>query len=147
MRLMSAFKNQIRRVIWIQNRVRGQQKSIACKCEVIETYWTKLYGLLMRKAIWLNDHETKDLLFKIAGVPLEVKKCAIEYYVTQCRKLQAIAFLQWRYQFPSNTRQSQWALCDRIALKMKRFYSQNVTVKNQSLSDPEFDKRYELNQC
>ena len=67
----------------------------------MDAAWDKLFGKLMMKAIHLKDADTKKLLDKIVVIPPEVKVAVCKYYVDKCIQLGAIAFLQWRLQFPS----------------------------------------------
>ena len=72
--LRHRFLRLVAKVVYIQNKIRAQLKTKLCKAEVIETYWNKLYGQVMTKAIKFNDQKTKDLLFEITRIPASVKK-------------------------------------------------------------------------
>lgn len=72
--LRHRFLRLVAKVVYIQNKIRAQLKTKLCKAEVIETYWNKLYGQVMTKAIKFNDQKTKDLLFGITRIPASVKK-------------------------------------------------------------------------
>lgn len=85
----------------MQTRLRFRLHARETKEYAMDAAWDKLFGKLMTKAIEINDKETKLMLTEIAKVPEDVKVAVCKYYIDRCIKLGAIAFLQWRLEFPS----------------------------------------------
>ena len=63
--------------------------------------WDKLVRDIEEKA---NDFEDKHIIAmvsKMKEIPGHLKHTVLRYYNQKCAELHALAFLQWRYRFPS----------------------------------------------
>ena len=88
----------------------------------MDAAWDKLFGKLMYKAKSLKDQDTIRILHKIALVPPEVKEAVEKYYIDKCIQLGAIAFLQWRLQFPSELNFKKHELEEIILGRISQFF-------------------------
>ena len=71
--------------LFIQKRMKATSMSKYSKVKVIQTYWNKLFGMIMKKASQKKDKQVLALLTEIVKVPEEVQKAACTYYVNKCQ--------------------------------------------------------------
>ena len=83
-----------------QRWVRHKLKTFHSKVEVLLIYWDKILAHLMRMRIELQDTEL-DLIGRLIEVPVNIRRYALSYYLSKCKRLYSVAFYQWRSMFPS----------------------------------------------
>ena len=89
------------KIEYIQKRFKDQLATRFAKVEVLSNYWDKMVGQLQTRASKKHDKEASDLVLKFILVPKDVKLELLREWVTCCRTLFSIAFLQWRMIRPS----------------------------------------------
>ena len=119
-------------IIFVQRKVRALFASREAKTEVLVNYWNKMVGQLQKKASLTKDKDMLALIGKICIVPAEVKRALLWAFVSRCRELHAIAFLQWRLQFPSSIRHEEEALEHAIKLRIFNLTSDLISVEKVS---------------
>lgn len=78
------------------------------KVDVLLGYWDKMEFQMMGNAAPDTrrgrplDQGALDLVSKLAAVPVPIKRAMLAAYVAQCRRVHAIAFLQWRKKYPND---------------------------------------------
>lgn len=80
------------------------------KVDVLVGYWEKMVFQMMGNAApdarrgRPLDQGALDFVAKLTRVPEPIKRAMLAAYVAQCRRVHAIAFLQWRKKFPNDVR-------------------------------------------
>ena len=100
-------KDFIVKLNFIYKKMQRQILQKQGKVDVLLTYWDKMTGMLQQQASKIKDKNTVNLLRKIIMVPLNVKTYVFHQYVIQCKLRHNIAFMQWRYRFPTNVDHDQ----------------------------------------
>ena len=90
--------------LYIQKHIRAQLNTRWAKVDVLVNYWEKLIIHLQLRATEFNDKECNELCKRLLLVPNEVQYEVLKQWVKGCRDLHAIAFFQWRINFPHENR-------------------------------------------
>lgn len=63
--------------------------------------WDRMVQKIEKKATAFQDKHMIEMVKKIYEIPGHLKHTVLRYYNQKCGELHALAFLQWRYRFPS----------------------------------------------
>ena len=70
--------------------------------DILETSWNKLLGSIHRENQKIGDAKTSKIIRAISGVKPNIKRLALEEYLSGAQMVHSIAFLQWRMMYPSH---------------------------------------------
>lgn len=84
------------------------------------------------KASKSNDKTINALCAKICVVPYEVKMELMRLFISRCRELYSIAFLQWRLKYPSHIQYNKEILEDAIHLRIFNLTTELVSTEKIS---------------
>lgn len=103
-KLNKKFTKYFEQIIWMQIKIKDQLLTRLSKVDVLMNYWDKMLGQIQMKASKTKDKKATALCRQIILVPKEVQYSILKKYVSACRLLYAIAFTQWRLEYPSELR-------------------------------------------
>ena len=84
-------------------------------------YWDKMFGELQVRATQLGDRQGNALARALILVPKKVRWTVLREYVDRCQELHAIAFLQWRLEYPNDVRHDPDELVELIEKRIQMF--------------------------
>ena len=98
---------RIKQLLRIKRRLYDTLVVRQSKADVIENYWDKQLALLAKRADQQKDPKVIELCQKLKDIPGEVKRHVLIQYISRCRVLYRIAFMQWRLKYPTEHTQTK----------------------------------------
>ena len=91
----------VKSMLYIQRKFNIRKLIFNAKLEILMNSWDKLMGQLYSIKTKIKDKKLLKIINQIPKIKLEIKKYALSEYLKSCHVYHYIAFLQWRYLWPS----------------------------------------------